>query len=60
MKEFVSSVHHHDDVFIAGELHGNKRMPVTLMRVTNRDKTVPLEISWDKKHSKSKYRLVTT
>ena len=54
VKEFVSNIHHHDDVYIAGELHGNKRMPITLMRVSNRDKTVPLEIVWDKRHSKSK------
>ena len=38
VKEFVSNIHHHDDVYIAGELHGNKRMPITLMRVSNRDK----------------------
>ena len=56
VKDFVSAVHHHDDVYVAGELHGNKRKPITLLRVSNRDKSVPLEIFWDKKHAKSKQR----
>lgn len=59
VKEFVANVHHHDDVYIAGELHGNKRAPITLLRVTNSDKSVPLQLSWDKRHDISEYSCST-